>query len=1492
MEATSEEALIEVIRLKRHLYQLKIKGEISLAHYTQLNSELDFLSYRFVEEVSSGHLPELVNTLAKRYPDIRFAVLEPTLTKQRIELIRGLRKQAIDAGQSLLVVDRLFENIGQIPLRTFSWQAFIDHHKTLQLSLQKPSLSDTELLAQGLRLFGTHPDTDYFGDAQSLQKNIFRKLIMERFIAPDQVEGLQRDEETLRNSLSDRERSLLREGLVVPNPAYSAAEQFNYLMHSVGASNATADLQCAVLQWQGPGLHLLLQKMLAQQPKSRLLTELILARTGIHPQAEATEWQAWLTREQSRQGNELAEVQRLRQGHGVLYDIFHVISLRHLSGDSQALLERWLPIAQRIVQKNHEDKLARTVSSSPMVAEKNQALGATSAVELNHTEDGQVEPLTDDSLVADDSFLDTDALANLDAEDIAGLNAPTAQFKRDDRVVARHSPWNKYVKPFLSENWLALIGIGFIMAAWPILSMMVWDLGEYYRLAAGAVPLLFITLGSAWITDFFAKLNNPAWQTEGTLQSFNRKPVQLFSCLTVWTLPFNVLMAVSMIDAHNLVVGVLLLLVYAGTMTLIGPWLRGALGANATGYLIQSHLLLLLPALLKVFAPTALTLGLSVMAYGVFLFFVKTLFAAIKNQGLFSLTFLCLLYAGHAFLGLASSHIFYQQLPTLGTVAVLCELGALSLLLGTATAGAKSASTLILAGALTLLGMLLGLADAAYLPVILMLSGSFWFAVHVWKRNTATAPAWVMEVFALHPILLAVSLYYLLELGALLSFALAGAVVASLLFVENRFARQELRLLSWGLPLSLCLAAAILGAADWLGLSCFAVLMFASLVNYLRAVRLYHTGLWFVAVLVCIALPPLFFAPVISADALGFSSYMALVSVAWTLLANKLGGGMVRNHGTTVAWLLIAVAGSFALIAAASLAFQWHLGLAMAMLGVGIASIFAAKRSQSALPVYFAVLQFVVLGLGLKYQLDLHSRSGLGSAIVALIFLYLAPQLQRQPLLAAKLNPDRFFNKPFFFCSERYLQAPIEHCAWLILAISMTKATLAFSPVLADPKVTAAYILQCIALLSLANRYRLSWVAGLGLLPFGLCLAAICLTFPEPLQAVVAMLMLVAVYYLNTWMQRWDILHNVLRQPLALAQTCVSYLFIPAGLIGYGVLLVVGAGPWSITAFVALSLYYLQKQFVLPGRYVFIHLSILHVCIFWTLTFVFVQPGILTAGSLPLAIGLPYVLGLFTLLFVIAYIMEWFDNSVLAAYRQRAQYWLIGFALLALVVMSVPVITDLGRSAVHGILALGYGLVVLHLGNRYFHALSLYFCKWLGCWLVLYVVLNDVLWSALLSAYLYLLFEGLWHMSTKLPLLQLQGVGECWQTPVRKLAWVAVAAVVTTLVVHWLSMITGYHSTMSPAWFFALLPLTAWLYHVLRWPALGVATAIVFVYANIFVALQWRAFALANGLTSVHLVNAALLFSIFCFIVLLRFFPRSALKEPSVDFVPVTEMER
>jgi hypothetical protein len=124
------------------------------------------------------------------------------------------------------------------------------------------------------------------------------------------------------------------------------------------------------------------------------------------------------------------------------------------------------------------------------------------------------------------------------------------------------------------------------------------------------------------------------------------------------------------------------------------------------------------------------------------------------------------------------------------------------------------------------------------------------------------------------------------------------------------------------------------------------------------------------------------------------------------------------------------------------------------------------------------------------------------------------------------------------------------------------------------------------------------------------------------------------------------------------------------------------------------------------------------------------------------------------------------------------------------------------------------------------------------------------------------------------PIIQLQGVGDYWSTPDQKIALILLLAVCTSLGVHALGLSGSYESSMNPMWLFTLIPLTALLYRLLSWDILAFAPPAAFVYSNIFVALQWRSLAYENGLTSMHLISGALIFSIGCLILLLRFIPR------------------
>ncbi|NKC13099.1 MAG: hypothetical protein GKR94_13125 [Gammaproteobacteria bacterium] len=97
---------------------------------------------------------------------------------------------------------------------------------------------------------------------------------------------------------------------------------------------------------------------------------------------------------------------------------------------------------------------------------------------------------------------------SLPEEDAEFSAAPETERSSDDEFVEQHSAWNVYLHPFLTENWLGLVGVTSLMAAWMFLTLWLWDKG--YRIGTNAVPLLGLTLATAWISRFIERLPDVA----------------------------------------------------------------------------------------------------------------------------------------------------------------------------------------------------------------------------------------------------------------------------------------------------------------------------------------------------------------------------------------------------------------------------------------------------------------------------------------------------------------------------------------------------------------------------------------------------------------------------------------------------------------------------------------------------------------------------------------------------------------------------------------------------------------------------------------------------------------------------------------------------------------------------------------------------------------------------------------------------------------------
>lgn len=1477
MESVQDLGLIDIIRLKNQLNKLTQLGQLPQQDYNALSQTLDQMSFAFVDEQQETSLPDLVSQFHRENPKIDFSPLDIIFRQQRFEVLSELRSDRLSPPNKASTVDvsTVIEGITDLKVRPFTWS---DKSQRFEMLLTELINQETpKTLGKQLACFFGHDNkVVQLSGLPEFRPNIVRHLYLAKLVDKEHALVFHQDENEIRCHLRDREERLRlefgQEEITVEHHYQGDKELHALMMKALIGPRPTKMLSDLTLTWDGPGYSPLVHTLFGRNQPSQREMEIFYVRTGVDLEGHQNSLNRWHTKHISQESTELNALLELINQHRLIYDVLQIASFHSLSEKPEELNNRWLTMAQSLARADKDENERIIEDGRLKKLHRHQEDSKRRLAATKHKED-------DDEIAFEQNLNEP---RELEAEDITGLKVPKKERSDEDVLVDTHSNWNQYLKPFLSTNWLGLIGIGLIMAAWAIFSMVVWGKGEYYRLAAGAIPLLFVTIGAAWVTQFFSNIKtnvgvpNSTGDNGGDIDLINRKPVQLFSCLTTWTMPFNILMVNSMLASGDSIIAMLMLFVYSGAIWFISPWLRKSYGFSPAPYLLISHGILVLPAILQLIFPSHtfgnLAFSLALVVYLSFSYYSKIFYDLRKHHGDNNQTFLLVLLGIHAVLGLAATHIFYQALPALGTIAVLVELIALSMLYisflnrradDTTT---RQAKITIVAGAATVFGNLLAFSAPEYLLATLLLSGLFWAAI----CRTIKAK-WPAEIIAVHCLAYIVSLQNSFAFNEVTFLCLALIFGLGLWVIENRFVKHEIKLFSLVIPLALTLTALNNPATGFLATALtIGVLLALASYNYLRCAISCQTILWYIATAVIVAVPAMALAQWLDLRVLAL--YVSAWAVLWAFTSQKINDMPAQLHRTSFLWAISGFASLLLFIGAIEIEFTlnhlWFYALALNI----IALVFCAKRAQSMLPIYLAGALIGLVAFWFKHEYEIVSKSGLGSAIMALTLIVAAPVLQQLAFFNTGKAAERFFSRSFFLHSKCYLRLSLEQLAWGLLAISIVKTIILFSPSADNIKLSLASLTHITCLILLSRRYQLAWVTGIAAIPLFILVSALTLSMP----------IVYAPIFLLTCLLTWvfALRHSknlvgaiaIIHRPLVDAHKVLSYAFLPSALLAYGFLVYVNAAPWQFLLFGAMSLTYLHRAFVCNGALRLSHVSLLHITILWSLGFFLAMSGgdfHAFLNTINISLEIWYFIGLLFLLFIPAYLMEWFSYDNTQAYYASIQQWLPAFSLMLILLMAAAYLTGESLSLASYALC----LASIHCANRTYHHQLLFIGKWLTCCLMAYSIIPNNTYALLLGCFLFLAVELLLHFFAQSKLLQIQGVGDYWKTSINKVAKTGLLAMSMTLVSHAMVFIGGLQNTINAVYLFSLLPVCFFLYKTLKWEALTYLFVLIFVYTNMFIALSFKPEVLALGLNSIHLISGAFMVSILSLALALRFMP-------------------
>lgn len=957
------------------------------------------------------------------------------LTEQ-LPLLLSRRLKAVAYNRDTLDLSDIDPRWRQIPLATFSWRPSQQAFEDLVHLAAKPDL-EVEAFAHAAKALFAGPGLpkgfplpsprNHFCLTEGLPQQIRAQLLTDH----ERLPGLLNRTGT--NSWDELQETLSSGH---PLPWDSGCFSLIHNEFSRGASRL-ADLRTAVLLWRGPnaaGLLNQLYQFVASQQSSGALIEL---RTGIHPHNDPLAWRTWVTTSVAREKREYDDFLRTIDEHRLVYDMalaFQVLPMERIA-------EVWWP-AWRSRQQPATEPLLHATVAFPSPA---------------------LPPLPQPASTSSDKDDLLEALSAEPDEELEEIEAPTLRWSAEDRVIEHHSDWNRYIRPFLQENILALVAGAFLVTALTFFAWYSWDKGPFGRTIASLLLTLGASAGTAYICRFIGRVN-------GASQPVSAE--SLFASLCVLSIPFNLLLGASLLSdnfAWSLAVGAVNLAV----IPWIARWLERPFGHRPVSYLIFANAVLYLPATVARLGFDASFSKSALPFIGFALLFAFLRVAEARAPG--RATFNRLLLSGHFLLATAIAYIFVGARPSFHTVALFLAWAALGLshlsrgrFLGSALAAGLSLNALLL----------LATHPPLWLAAVVL-------ALLTWRQLSADIAerAWPREVFALHQVLLPIALLRLLiePLHALEIGLLLGTL--ALLYQSHRVNRPyAVANTLIGIGLSLPIAAQLLSVPH-LWLSYPMALLFA-IIAHLQVEREPSRRLWFLYHSQ-IALNA--FLAVRETTSLTAAAIGAALPCAWALLSSILRGPTTRQHRTALLWVLTAL--SMALICA-DLPDQLTLSSLTPFLLCLASTIACAHRARSPLPLYFAI---ALTALWL-FELQL-GTSAFWPLVFAALTLTLSFWLRGQSYWENLSQAETCLGEPFPLCRAHYLQRPLLATSLLSTICALALAALNYEPM--TLKTDALAVLgSAVILIALGQRLRHPLPIRVGLAVAAVFFAALTLAWP------------------------------------------------------------------------------------------------------------------------------------------------------------------------------------------------------------------------------------------------------------------------------------------------------------------------------------------------------------------------------------------------------------
>jgi len=1230
----------------------------------------------------------------------------------------------------------------------------------------------------------------------------------------------------------------------------------------------------AVIYWNGPGRTGLLHRWLNSgiSDKKNLL---IAACTGINPEAESVSWNKWVYQEMKSDKEGADSFRNLVMENRFIYDLSLILSCR--DPQDSFFDETWQPVYRLYLEQNLETKYELT---SPSYASKadftlntiNEPVEDHLIIDFEDDEKISVNTLdTDDEeplLPETHEMIMEGSGADLDLDELVIHEKPKS---RDDKIIEEKSTWNRYLKPFLSENLIGVLGAGFLMLAWFTISVWVWNKGQYFRILAGALPMFATSLGLGWISRFFHKNLD---------RGVSPKAPLLFASLCILTLPFNYLISLSMVETGSFVgvsAGISMAVFYTVSIFFISKWTEDIFSFAPGNHLVEINSYILLPALLLFLVP-----GIRFIFSDMILFVTTFAFARMlyhqRDVTDLSFKFQFSLFGGNCLLIIFIFCVYIRQIPSLSGIALFIQISAM--VISFFARSDKKINAVIISGALSFAGILIAVTAGTFmLPVCLLFSAVMWF-----YQREGVQKSWPNEIVAALILLLVPAIIHITESDWLLTGVFFLPSVFAACFYEYKVVKGELKILSYSLPVFILLLIFYLFMFDSISLPGVLTALSAALIYGIygswRYEVNYQRGLWLLTGILMI-----FFPAFCTFTLTGLKLSTAALGVAlllWASVSMKIKGPLIYQYRMSLYWV---VSGALSVLFIVSYIEQpeFDIPFALGFCVVFVSLLIAAKKTTSRLPVYVLILCTGLFILTTLESLNISFKTGTGSAASSALLLSGIYLLDRFSVWEDLPANDRFFDRSFPLQSKKFLIYPLENTAWLLAVLGMFKALLNFTFIYGNGgfvtdgiKVCLSFLLLFFICLRFIKRYSLKYSGYLILIPGLAFYINICSFLPLSLLPVFILLSLFLLLFLIRKIELaadydpeiLNALNSFMRVmsfgvlPLGFF-IYIYYYLLPGGISGYQTELVLS---------VILMSFFIHITSVKNINTKLVHVVLGHISLLIALGFLLLEKDYLqqvihlveTGSSISQAFALNslhFILILSAVFCVPGYLLEVGEGRLRKAYSKAFHVWLLFTSVVyALLVIHILSINYRGVSVSY----FAAGIILVHMSNRFFFLFPCIVLKGffsLGTGLLLF---KNPLSGIFAGLIIFSVAEYLFYLTEKFPQFRIQSVKEHHKNSLRRTAWLVHGFSFIFLFMHMVYFI--FQPEKIPDYLlYMMIPFGVFVYRYLGFAYTGYIAVGLFAYANCFIALNYSTFFRIHGLNDFHLISIALIFSLLLF---------------------------